>query len=128
MAANSLIYDLFSNIISNSVKYTDGKDVWIDIKIFREYLNIEYITIVISDKGKGIPPEIREIIFDYEKRIKHGWSSTSLGIGTLIINTIIEGFGGKITYKPRIESDWRLGTTVEVRLPEYRKYEADKKS
>mgnify|MGYP003644318359 CR=1 FL=1 len=93
--AKILLYQIFSNIISNAVKYNDkeiGKIecVYIELPNFHQFK--------ISDNGPGIPKEYQERVF---------------GIGLSIVKKIIEEKGGEI-YIESVESD---GTSFIFTIP-----------
>ncbi len=69
------------------------------------------IIIEVTDDGPGISPEVIENIFDPFFTTKGAGKGTGLGLS--IVNTIIEGFGGKIF----VESEPNEGTVFTIRLP-----------
>ena len=69
------------------------------------------IVIEVADDGPGIPPEVTKNIFDPFFTTKEAGKGTGLGLS--IVNTIIEGFGGKIF----VESEPDQGTVFTIRLP-----------
>jgi signal transduction histidine kinase len=116
---NQLLSILFLNIFKNSVIHTPSNPVQIEIEIIQSEQSQEFIDIKISDWGKGIPPEMREILFDRQARKRDGWMTTedSLGLGMTIIKTLVDLFGGEIKYDSRVSEDWSQGTTVTLKLP-----------
>lgn len=118
--ANKLLSVLILNILTNSVKHTPSKRVQLEIEINAVVKDKQYIQMKTTDFGMGIPPEIKQNLFDRNERLKKGWkpSDNSLGLGTMIIKSLIDLFQGDITYKNRIEDDWTKGTTVIILLPQ----------
>ncbi len=94
------IYTVFSNLISNSLKFTQsgGK-----IKIF-EQRKEECIEIHVIDEGIGIPNEKLEKIFlPYEKVQLEGIDGEKgTGLGLAICRQIIELHNGKINVKSEL--------------------------
>ena len=74
-----------------------------------EYRN--YIEIVVSDTGTGIPSEITESIFDPYFTTKKPGEGT--GMGLALVKGIVESYGGKIT----VASQVGKGTTFTIYLP-----------
>ena len=74
-----------------------------------EYRN--YIEIVVSDTGTGIPSEIIESIFDPYFTTKKQGEGT--GMGLALVKGIVESYGGKIT----VDSQLGKGTTFTIYLP-----------
>ena len=117
--ANELIAEVFLNIFTNATKYTPESIVRIDIKIDKFTRDQEFIRFIITDFGQGIPPEIKEVLFDRGARIKNGWkpSKESTGLGMAIIKSLVDFFGGEITYKNRVGNDWKKGTAIILLFP-----------
>jgi PAS domain S-box-containing protein len=69
-----------------------------------------FIKVVISDTGRGIPPPIVNRIFDPFFTTK----SKGIGLGLSITYQIIKKHGGTI----KVESKWESGTSFIINLPE----------
>jgi len=92
MADHSQLVQLFQNLITNSIKYSDKKPV---IQISAKEKNNEWI-FSIKDNGIGIDPQYHDKIFGIFERL-HGRSKYSgTGIGLAICKKIIERHGGEI--------------------------------
>jgi signal transduction histidine kinase len=73
-------------------------------------LKQNFIQVVLSDSGKGIPPHLIEKIFDPFFTTK----PKGIGLGLSIAYQIIKKHGGTI----KVESQWEKGTSFVVHLPE----------
>jgi two-component system sensor histidine kinase VicK len=102
---------VFQNIVSNSIKYTE-ENGWVKIKVYK---GENLINIDIEDNGIGIPNEDKDRIFDRFYRVEKGRSRDlgGTGLGLSIAKEIVEAFGGEI----QIESQLNIGTTVKIKLP-----------
>jgi signal transduction histidine kinase len=80
-------------------------DISVDIRSVGEFFEIR-----ISDCGPGVPPSIRETLF--EPFVSFG-KSKGTGLGLAIVHKVIHDHGGSIT----IESTSSSGTTFLVRFP-----------
>jgi signal transduction histidine kinase len=69
-----------------------------------------FIKVVISDTGRGIPPHIVHRIFDPFFTTK----PKGIGLGLSITYQIIKKHGGTI----KVESQWEKGTAFVINLPE----------
>ncbi|WP_369752226.1 PAS domain S-box protein [Flavobacterium sp. WC2409] len=108
--AKILLYQVFSNIIGNAVKYNDkeiGKIecVYIELPDFHQFK--------ISDNGPGIPKEYQERVFGVFQTIEARDKKESTGIGLSIVKKIIEEKGGDI-YIESLESN---GTSFIFTIP-----------
>jgi len=117
---NELISEIFLNIIQNTVKYTPSENVTIDILINHITTLQEFVDVKIIDYGTGIPPELKEVIFDRRKRIDKGWQPTknATGLGMTIIKSLIDIFGGHIEILYRLPEDWTQGNVIVTRFPQ----------
>ncbi len=86
---------VINNIISNSIKYLDKEQGFINIRIrdVGDFIQIEF-----EDNGKGIPAKDLPYIFDrfYRADASRNSSTGGSGIGLSIVKKIIEDHGGKI--------------------------------
>ncbi len=73
-------------------------------------LTQNFIKVVISDSGRGIPPHIIQKIFDPFFTTK----SKGIGLGLSITYQIIKKHGGTI----KVDSQWEKGTSFVINLPE----------
>ena len=106
--ANRMIHDLFSNIISNAVKYgPPGSTVGVKVKKDKR----DWI-VCISDSGEGIPDKDKETVFNRFERAGKG-SVKGSGIGLAIAKRITALHRGRIW----IEDNPGGGSVFCVRLP-----------
>jgi PAS domain S-box-containing protein len=120
--ANSLqINQLFSNLISNSLKFSTEKPrISISSKIVKgKQINTlaepdqSFVQLIFKDNGIGFPEEFKEKIFNLFQRL-HGKSEYSgTGIGLSIVKKIVEQHKGYIS----AESQDGEGATFTIWLP-----------
>jgi PAS domain S-box-containing protein len=85
------INSVLSNLIYNSLRYTPSGGI-IRVTVSRED---EKVKVSVSDTGPGIPPELRDKIFERFFQIK-GRPVGEFGLGLAISRAIVEAHGGKI--------------------------------
>jgi PAS domain S-box-containing protein len=112
-----MIMQMLQEIVSNAVKYTpDGKEVAISARQEAEFAIVE-----ISDKGPGIPIELREAVFQpffsLENPLQHSTGEYSfkgggIGLGLTLAKMIANFHKGSIS----LSSD-ENGATFTLRLP-----------
>ena len=114
--ADNLIDEVFANLISNSVKYTEEKEVFLAIEINKVYdkvLRRSCWKVSIADTGKGIPDNLKESLFS---RYLEGAKGSGLGMS--IVHALVVGrYGGRIQVRDRVEHDHSKGTLVELWIP-----------
>jgi PAS domain S-box-containing protein len=88
---NVFIEEVFSNLISNSIKYGPN-DSEISIGIEEE---IDWWNVKVIDRGPGVPDESKKEIFERFKRIAKG-SVKGSGLGLAIVNKVVELHNGKV--------------------------------
>ncbi|MGO4820733.1 MULTISPECIES: PAS domain S-box protein [unclassified Flavobacterium] len=108
--AKILLYQVFSNIISNAVKYND-KPIGIIECSYVELASFHQFTI--SDNGPGIEKEYHDKVFGVFQTIEARDKKESTGIGLSIVKKIIEEKGGTIF----IESEEGAGASFIFTLP-----------
>jgi signal transduction histidine kinase len=99
---------VFTNLITNAIKYGGGKPVEIRVALAGETAVVE-----IEDHGDGIPPEDQARIFDRFERANTNGSVSGLGLGLYIVRNIVEFHGGRIS----VRSEPGRGSTFRVELP-----------
>ena len=105
----SRIEQVVTNLISNAIKYGNGKPI--EIKIFKSGNQGKFI---IKDHGMGIPPHEQKVIFDLFKRASGpGEYTKGLGVGLFITSQIVKIHGGKI----KVSSVPTKGTSFTIELP-----------
>ncbi|GFE68086.1 PAS domain S-box protein [Chroococcus sp. FPU101] len=99
-----LLSQVFSNLISNAIKYNDRIDGRIEI---RANLKGEFYEFSVADNGPGIAPENHERVFEIFQTLNGQENPESTGIGLSIVKKIIETEGGSII----LESNLGEGAT-----------------
>jgi signal transduction histidine kinase len=111
--AEDLLEEIFINLFSNSVKYTDSAEAKIDVLIKDYFIgDTKYWMITISDHGKGIPDPMKKELFErfYSK-------AKGSGLGLSIVRTLVERYKGKIWVGDRVYEDYTKGTTFGMIFP-----------
>ena len=105
------LHQIFTNLISNAIKYNDKPKKWINIE-FEE--QAYYYAFKISDNGNGIPKCDLDSIFSlfYTVNQKDAMQKGSSGIGLSIVKKLVNNLGGKI----KVESTVDQGTTFSFLL------------
>lgn len=105
------IYQVFSNLIGNSIKYS-GKDKKIIIGLKRSDDELQFS---IKDFGFGIPEHQKDRVFQKFFRADNivGVSTEGTGLGLYIVKGIVSAHGGRIWF----ESEQDKGTTFYFTLP-----------
>ncbi|MBN2539207.1 MAG: hybrid sensor histidine kinase/response regulator [Deltaproteobacteria bacterium] len=98
------------NIIGNATKYTPGGG---RIFVHAEY-DIHYVSVSVSDTGRGIPGDKLPFIFEMFYRVKgKGDDQRGSGLGLAFCKRIMDAHGGKID----VSSEEGKGTTFVLRFP-----------
>lgn len=113
------VKDLFSNIISNAIKFTPSSDVIIDLDISeRSDSGKEYWQIEIADHGRGIPDDKKEKVLErFSSARKEGARPYGFGIGLTIVKNLVNKYSGRIWIENRVPSDYRQGAKFVLLLP-----------
>ncbi|MEA3328785.1 MAG: Cache 3/Cache 2 fusion domain-containing protein [Candidatus Omnitrophota bacterium] len=104
------ISQLFTNLITNAVKYNDKKNPQVEIGC--EKSNDEKFKFYVKDNGKGIPEEYREKVFGLFQRLQPD-DQKGTGAGLTICKKIVESHGGEIW----VESETDKGSVFYFTVP-----------
>ena len=108
---NSLLIQLFQNLISNAVKFRKNDThpeieiTWVEKEKFHEF--------AIKDNGIGIDPDYKKRIFVIFQRLHARTEYEGTGIGLAICQKIVQQLGGKIW----VDSELGKGATFHFTLP-----------
>ena len=108
-ADERLLRHIFTNLLTNAVKYSDAGQV-VRFEIGRDEAEI---VCAIRDQGIGIPEADREWLFNAFHRGRNVGDRPGTGLGLVIVKRCVDLHGGKI----EVESKLGEGTAVTVRLP-----------
>lgn len=102
---------LFSNLISNAVKYSrKKKSPTVKIGCIEGRSNYEFY---VEDNGVGIPEELLDRIFDLFHTVNENDDELSTGVGLTIVKKIVELHKGTI----KVESKLGKGSTFRFTIP-----------
>ncbi len=104
-----LLQHIFSNLISNAVKYSKV-DPTVEIEVIVDKNSIK---IVVSDNGIGISKEELPLIFEPFYRGKESKFISGTGLGLSIVKNSVDLLGGSID----VDSEVGKGTKFTVTLP-----------
>lgn len=98
---------VFTNLLRNALQaIPEGREGRIVISPEKDN---GHVSIPVSDNGSGIPEEIRDHVFVPNFTTK----SAGMGLGLAMVQRIVEGAGGSVTFDTRTGE----GTTFTVQLP-----------
>ncbi|MEP3629852.1 MAG: ATP-binding protein [Hyphomicrobiales bacterium] len=106
----SLIIQLFTNLVENSIKYRSNTPPLLNLS-YREDVAVIYFQL--SDNGIGIPPNQATNVFRMFQRLPGGLHQKGDGVGLAICQRIIQAHGGKIW----VDTDYSEGTSIHFSLP-----------
>ncbi|MDI9645547.1 MAG: PAS domain-containing sensor histidine kinase [Archaeoglobales archaeon] len=99
--ANNGLYSVVDNLIRNAIVHGGGE---VEVEVLKENENG---VLRVKDRGKGVPKEIREKIFE------EGFTTgKGTGIGLYIVKKLVEIYGGEI----KVYDNVPHGAIFEVRL------------
>ncbi len=103
------LQQVFSNLISNAIKYHPTKQGKIDIYLEEE--NDIYFRFTVADDGNGIAEEFHEKIFKLFQTLQKSDNVDSTGIGLTIVKKLIESQGGQISVTKNYPNGARFSFT-----------------
>jgi signal transduction histidine kinase len=104
---------VWSNLISNAIKYNDKPEPKIDIGTLDDKKNSNICCFYVKDNGIGVDKNYFDKLFNPFQRATTNPNYQGTGIGLAIVKRIIDFHGGKIW----IESNLGEGTTIYFTIP-----------
>jgi len=108
---------VFANLISNASKYAPAGSA-ITVRACRDD---DHVQLSVVDEGPGIPPELRERVFEKFFRIPgrdpRDPRRGGVGLGLSIARRLVEAQGGRLWIASPSESAAGRGTSVTMTLP-----------
>lgn len=102
------------NLVNNAIKFTDGAEVYVDVRAQPSSSGAAGMTWSVRDQGPGIPAERQARIFERFVRADASESSRSgTGLGLAICRELCEAMGGTIS----VDSGAGRGSAFAVWLP-----------
>jgi signal transduction histidine kinase len=115
--ANSLLLDIFKNVLSNAVKHNENLSVEIAIKISKKKENqISYVKIEFIDNGIGIEDSRKDSIFTRASPDNNYIGG--MGIGLSLVKRILDSYKGQIRVEDSFKGDHTKGSNFIILIPE----------
>lgn len=105
------LHRVFTNLISNAIKFTDTGSVDIQLRNTTDYSGM---TVEVQDTGSGIAPEDQVMLFERFRQGSHKRSGSGLGLH--LSRRIVEAHQGTV----EVKSVLGKGSVFTVRLPSQR--------
>jgi two-component system, OmpR family, sensor kinase len=109
MGDPKLLFQVFSNLVSNAIKYSpSGHPIEISAGI-----DSEQVVVAVEDHGIGIPAKDLDRLFERYHRGSNVSGIVGTGVGLYLVKMVVDLHGGTIAVKSKEGG----GTRVTVRLP-----------
>jgi two-component system sensor histidine kinase KdpD len=104
-----LVTQVLVNLLDNALKYSPvGSPIEVTGDVTQQHLQVR-----VCDRGRGIPPEDRDRVFQKFYRVRWPDNPQGSGLGLSICRGLIEAHGGRIWAEPRPGG----GTVISFELP-----------
>ncbi len=92
--ANELLYDVFSNLVSNAIKYSGSHArVTINLELVQECCG-NYYRVSVEDNGPGVPDSFKLKVFN--RLLRGDAGAKGMGLGLCIVKTLVDSFQGRV--------------------------------
>jgi signal transduction histidine kinase len=91
--AGDLLESVFTNLLSNAAVHNDDP---VTVRVYAEEPTPETVVVGFADDGSGVPPEMREEIFEMGEK---GPDSDGTGLGLGFVRALTESYGGTVTIR-----------------------------
>ncbi len=108
------LYQILSNIVSNSIKFTDKGCVGLELTCTETELEFK-----LFDTGIGISETDLEIIFEPFSQLDNSLTKkfSGTGLGLAIVKNLVEALRGKLKITSELEKGTQIFVTVPYQLP-----------
>ncbi|THD46810.1 MAG: PAS domain-containing sensor histidine kinase [Bradyrhizobium sp.] len=109
VADGSRVVQVLYNLLANAVGFSP-QDATITLSAHRTEHNVVF---AVTDLGPGIPPDVKDKVFDWFESHSNGSRHRGAGLGLPLVKSFVELHGGRV----RVDSIVGRGTTVTCDFP-----------
>src|SRR6201996_2646023 len=109
VADGGRVVQVLYNLLANAVGFSPQDSV---IKLSARRTD-HHVIFAVSDRGPGIPPEVKDKVFDWFESHSNGSRHRGAGLGLPLVKSFVELHGGRV----RVDSTIGRGTTVTCDFP-----------
>ena len=109
VADGGRVVQVLYNLLANAVGFSP-QDSAITLSARR---TDHHVTFAVTDHGPGIPPEVKDKVFDWFESHSNGSRHRGAGLGLPLVKSFVELHGGRV----RVDSVIGKGTTVTCDFP-----------
>jgi signal transduction histidine kinase len=103
------VVQVLYNLLANAVGFSP-QDAAVGLSAKRTEHSVIF---TVTDSGPGIPPDVKDKVFDWFESHSHGSRHRGAGLGLSLVRSFVELHGGKV----RVDSIVGKGTTVTCDFP-----------
>jgi signal transduction histidine kinase len=103
------VVQVLYNLLANAVGFSP-QDAAISLSVRRSDHKVVF---TVTDSGPGIPPDVKDKVFDWFESHSNGSRHRGAGLGLSLVRSFVELHGGKV----RVDSVVGKGTTVTCDFP-----------
>jgi len=103
------VVQVLYNLLANAVGFSPP-DATVGLSARRTQHNVIF---TVTDSGPGIPPDVKDKVFDWFESYSHGSRHRGAGLGLSLVRSFVELHGGKV----HVDSIVGKGTTVTCDFP-----------
>lgn len=105
------LYNILNNLVENAVKYS-GPEVEINVSATEKE---EFVELIVSDNGSGIPSgDLKHIFQRFYRGKASAGEQPGMGLGLAYVRLLVEAHGGDIS----VQSTVGKGTCFTIKLPQ----------
>ncbi len=103
------VVQVLYNLLANAIEFSP-RDTTVGLSARRTE---HHVIFTVTDSGPGIPPDVKDKVFDWFEGHSNGSGRRGAGLGLSLVRSFVELHGGKV----RVDSSVGKGTTVTCDFP-----------
>ena len=103
------VVQVLYNLLANAVGFSP-QDAVVGLRVGRTEHNVVF---TVTDSGPGIPPDVKDKVFDWFESHSNGSKHRGAGLGLSLVKSFVELHGGKVDFHSIVGK----GTTVTCSFP-----------
>lgn len=111
------LFQILTNLLDNAIKYTDEGSVSLEVSFNQQYARKANLHFSISDTGRGIPEDKRELIFETFSQLTSPEKDQGTGLGLALVKGLLSLMGSEVHLNSLTGKGAVFSFDLDLRIP-----------